>query len=242
VKKYGCAFTTGTPRKPGWNDIAARFSTDRDCLAAFVALQAAEVLAGAKPSNLVSMVKKRPPCGRDFRALWKEHGPGLIVESSLEARELIDRGNSLLLLLYDRGSLKRLLSRRNVVILLRRAGYPRDIDVESVLDELQIRLSSGKFPHEIGILLGYPLKDVVGFMGWARLRFSFQGPWKIYGNPRQSLLLAETHLRCRYHMSLQLVTGADPYQRLRTRQADPGFANTPERAFFCNSIENDFHF
>jgi hypothetical protein len=41
MKKYGYAVPTRTLRKPAWNDIAARFSTDRDCLAAFVALQAA---------------------------------------------------------------------------------------------------------------------------------------------------------------------------------------------------------
>jgi hypothetical protein len=232
MNKYGFVFPTITPRKPAWYDIAARCSTDRDCLAAFVALKAAEVLDGAKPSNLVSMVNRRPPCGRDFRALWREHGPGLIAESCLEARELIDRGNSLLLLLYDHNSLKRLLSHRNVVILLRRSGYKGEINVQSVLDELQIRLSAGKFPHEIGILLGYPLKDVAGFMGWSRLPFSCQGPWKMYGDPRESLLLAETHLRCQRHMLHQLVSGANPYERLRKRQVDPGLANMPERASF----------
>ena len=242
MKKYGYAVPTRTLRKPAWNDIAARFSTDRDCLAAFVALRAAEVLEGIKPSNLVNMVNRRPPCGRDFRSLWKEHGPALMRESRLEALELIDRGDSLLLLLYDRDSLERLLSRSNVVILLRRAGYAGDFDVDSILNELQSRLSSGKFPHEIGILLGYPLKDVVGFMGWARLPLSCQGPWKIYGNPQQSLLLAETHRECRCRMSQCLISGASPLERLRARPISTAVVNKLETpSFFRHSIESDFH-
>jgi hypothetical protein len=67
---------------------------------------------------------------------------------------------------------------------------------------------------------------------WAGRGFLYacQGPWKIYGNPGRACC------------SLKPIANADAmsanwfpaltYERLRTRQADPGFANLPERASF----------
>ncbi|PDW02399.1 DUF3793 family protein [Candidatus Viridilinea mediisalina] len=42
-------------------------------------------------------------------------------------------------------------------------------------------------PHEIGLALGYPVKDVLGFMGWLPLDCSGCCGWRIYGDPEQSL-------------------------------------------------------
>lgn len=239
--KKGCTFTTRKPGKPVWNDIAAQYPADRDCLAAFIALNTAEVLDGAKPSSLVNLANRRHPCGRNFYALWKEHGSGLIGGSRLKVLELVDRGDSLLLLLYDYGSLERLLSGSVIKTLLRKSGYTGNLNVESVLYQLQTRLSTSDFPHEIGILLGYPLKDVAGFMGWGRLPFSCQGPWKIYGDPRESLMLAETHRQCRCLMSRQLISGCNPHECLRARPAGTGFGTMPGPSFSRLAIENDYH-
>lgn len=239
--KKDCDNTTRKQKRPVWNDIAARFPQERDCLAAFIALKTAEVLDGVKPSSLVNLANNCHPCGRNFYALWKEHGSGLMGESRLKVLELIDRGDSLLLLLYNRDSLERLLSKPVIKTLLRKTGYTGDMDVQSVLNQLQARLSTNKFPHEIGILLGYPLKDVAGFMGWGRLPFSCQGPWKIYGDPRESLLLAETHRQCRCLMSHQLISGCNPHECLRTGPAGTGFDKMPGFSFSRQVIENDYH-
>lgn len=41
----------------------------------------------------------------------------------------------------------------------------------------------GSFPHEIGLMLGYPPEDVVGFIQSAGKDAKAQGLWKVYGNP-----------------------------------------------------------
>ncbi|WP_255396957.1 DUF3793 family protein [Geobacter sp. DSM 9736] len=58
-------------------------------------------------------------------------------------------------------------------------------NLEKTLSDLKSHLTGKSFPHEIGIFLGYSLKDVIGFMGWAPLPFTCQGPWKIFGDPYQ---------------------------------------------------------
>jgi hypothetical protein len=167
--------TVARPR-PMWQELSRQFPDDRDCLACYLALETAEVLEGVKPANLVNVVNKPRSCGRNIYVLWKNQGSALLQHSGLEAIEFVDRGDSVLLFLYRRSELMALLARRSVAIILRKAGYTDPANLEKTLVQLQARFSKGDFPHEIGVFLGYPLKDVIGFMGWAQLPFSSQGP------------------------------------------------------------------
>ena len=36
------------------------------------------------------------------------------------------------------------------------------------------------FPHEMGILLGYPIEDVLGFMEQKGKNYLYSGYWKVY--------------------------------------------------------------
>jgi Protein of unknown function (DUF3793) len=197
-------------RRPVWQELSRRFVDDRECLAAFLALEGAEILDGVKPANMVNVANRRRPCGRNLYQLWKRHGEILLRESGLKARELADRGDSLLLFIYQPEALKLLLARKSVAVILQKAGYDEPGDPEKILAELQLRLAGGGFPHEIGVVLGYPLKDVIGFMGWARLEFTCQGPWKIFGDPRESLRLAAAFQHCRSQMAGRLACGTPP--------------------------------
>lgn len=222
-------------RKPLWTEIADKFPHDRDCLAAFLAFEAAEVLAGAKPSALINLPDRIRGCGKNFYSIWKEHGQDLINESPLEAKILVERPGSLLLLLFDRTALNKLLSHKIALAMLKRAGYAEKSDLDSLLSILSARFEMVSVPHEIGIILGYPLKDVAGFMGLSRREFSFQGPWKIYGNPSESLKLAETHRQCRCRMVGRLLSGCGPYLCLGTSYRYGGLRG---QEYFCSPNEN----
>lgn len=198
--------------QPHWQSLAARFPAGRDCLVSFLAYESAEILAGAKPANLINLVDRPHPCGRNFYRLWQECGAELLAHSGLVGRVLVDRGDSLLLLVYA----PPLLAKPATRAMLRRACYPDLNEPAAVLDQLQERCRSGHgFPHEIGVFLGYPLKDVAAFLGWVALPFATQGPWKIYGQPEQSLRLAATHRRCRNRMARRLATCVTPFACLR---------------------------
>jgi hypothetical protein len=99
--------------------------------------------------------------------------------------------------------------------MLARRGYREPANLAATLAQLQGRVRAASFPHEIGIFLGYPLKDVLAFMGEIDLPFACQGPWKIYGNPRQSLELAACYRQCRCRMALRLTACGDPAECLR---------------------------
>ncbi|HEY7745949.1 MAG TPA: DUF3793 family protein [Desulfuromonadales bacterium] len=225
-----------TERRPFWHDVAGRFADERECLASFLALEAAEVLDGEKPANLINVANRRRACGRNLYRMWQRHGATLLRQGGLVARELADRGDSLLLLLYRPQTLAALLSRPNVVGFLRKAGYSNPADLQTSLAELQSRISVAGFPHEIGVFLGYPLKDVAGFMGWAPLPFTCQGPWKIYGDPTGSLGLAETFRQSRCRMARRLARCATPVDCLQVVGSSAG------NLLFGERNENEYHY
>lgn len=200
--------------RPIWQEVASRFSDPQECLASFLALEAAEVIEGAKPANLVSVANRRRPCGSNPYELWRHWGGAVLDGSGLAALELADRRDSVLLLLYSPSAMERLLQRANVSAVLKRVGYAEVEDTESVLDQLAARMGDAGFPHEIGVFLGYPLKDVAAFMGWVSIPFACQGPWKIYGDPRESLRLAETFRCCRKRMAERLNCCVSPFECL----------------------------
>lgn len=200
-----------------WYDLARNFPDTRDCFAAYLALEGAEVVEGEKPGNLVNLVNRNRYCGLNPYRLWKEHGTALLAGTGLKAMEMVDRGGSLLLYLYREDLLERLLQRKGVAIILQRQGYDTPTDLRPTLRQLRRRAAEGAFPHEIGIFLGYPLKDVLAFMGHIRLAFSCQGPWKMYGDPSASLELACRYRECRCRMAGRLRASAAPADCLKAR-------------------------
>ncbi len=204
-----------TATQPHWQDLARRFPKEKECLATFLAFEGAEILAGSKPANLANLTNRPHPCGQNLYRLWQRHGDALLACSGLAARILVDRGSSLLLMLYDPTLLAKRLSLPASKAMLRRAGYDVTGGTATLLDQLEQRChNQAGFPHEIGIFIGYPLKDVAAFLGWVKLPFTAQGPWKIYGRAEKSLALAEEHRRCRHHMLCRLQRGCSPRECL----------------------------
>ncbi len=207
---------SGSNHQPqSWRSLVLRFSNDRACLAAFLALETAEILEQKKPANLVNLVNRDQACGRNLYRLWKEHGLAILEGSGLAVRVMADRGSSLLLMFYRPSDLEVLLQTKAARVFLTRCGYPNLEDLDASLDHLASRVSSDSFPHEVGIFLGYPFKDVAGFLGWAPLPYTCQGPWKIYGNPTRSLELAQVHRDCRERMARRISACSNPFKYLK---------------------------
>jgi hypothetical protein len=178
-------------------------------------MESAEILEGLKPANLVNITNREQPCGRNLYQLWLKWGDNLLAPSGLKVRVLRLSTDSLLLFVYHEKTLTSLVAERRVATMLKKAGYPCPENLEVTLEELEKRIGEGSFPHEVGIFLGYPLKDVAAFMGWAAIPFTCQGPWKIYGDPRLSLQLAERHRDCRRRMAWQMASCDNPLRFLR---------------------------
>lgn len=219
---------------PSSQQILRRFSNPLDCLTAYLMLECAEVLAGVKPANLISLVNRNQLCGRNLYQLWQSYHEELAARlPDLTIRVLQTRERALLLLCYNNDQLERHMAHAGIRTLLRKAGYEANSSIEAQLGELSRRIESkGSFPHEIGLFIGYPAKDVAAFMGLIKLPFTCQCLWKIYGNPDQSLGLAEQFRCCRQRMSAILATGKQTALQL----------DTSSHPFFCHLVESDYQF
>lgn len=95
--------------------------------------------------------------------------------------------------IYRRAMLERDLSCHEASNLLELLGYDTG-SVEKCLSRLLERLSEDNFPHEIGLFLGYPLCDVIGFMEKKKCLFS--GLWKVYGNVEETKRVFMAYQNC----------------------------------------------
>lgn len=138
----------------------------------------APTLVGVKPASLISHVYDR---AETIQRQLDEVVSALALQG-IELAVLRDDGKRLLLYVFRRALLKHALSQEGVASFLTRKQYPIN-DVDALLENLQTRLSRQEgFPHEIGIFLGYPLEDVLGFIQNQGRHFKYSGIWKVYGD------------------------------------------------------------
>lgn len=90
------------------------------------------------------------------------------------------------ILFINKDCLNKHLSNIKVINFLKFLNYPPEFSTNSALSHLVSKLEGDTFPDEIGIFLGYPLKDVVGFMGYGNYKFYNTKYWRIYGDPKPS--------------------------------------------------------
>lgn len=102
-------------------------------------------------------------------------------------------------LLFRRKWLEHTMGQSDTASMMRQFGY-RDLSFRYILRELAERYKRfmeqlGAFPHEIGLLLGYPLEDVSGFILNKGKNFLYSGYWKVYSNPAGTMKLFEQYDR-----------------------------------------------
>ncbi len=208
--------------RTSWLDLTGNFPDERDCLASFLALEAAEVLAGVKPANLVQLRNRRQPCGRNLYNLWQLHSDSLLADSPLQGLAMRQKENGNLMLFYVPELLRSHLQRPETGAFLSRLGYPAPGNLQATLTELLYRFQTeADMPHEIGIFLGYPLKDVAGFMGCSNKPCTACRQWRIYGDPAPSLALGDCYSACRRDMASRLIEASDPVALLHTIPKPP---------------------
>lgn len=89
-------------------------------------------------------------------------------------------------LFFNPISLNNTLIEHKNLNFLKKLGYPNLYNLKEYLDYIIEKMKMGHIPDEIGIFLGYPLKDVIGFMGHPSLKLTKINGWRVYGDTRIS--------------------------------------------------------
>lgn len=120
-----------------------------------------------------------------WEKLWK-----MLKESPVRCIPLYIDGNKELLLLYRQERLEAHLKEKKNKDFLNCCGY-LDVSVAAVIGRLKERyedyvLRGAPFPHELGIVLEYPVEDVMGFIEHRGKNCLLEKYWKVYHNLEQA--------------------------------------------------------
>ena len=162
--------------------------------------QCAPTFAGVKPANMFRF----DPRGAKAETLGRVLTKLPFITGMLESRGLglfvlkrCMRTDSLLLLVYRKKRLAELISVPENRTFLTGRGYHPGRGTQALLEEFSGRICLEKdFPHEIGLLLGYPLYDVEGFIENGGRGCTAQTLWKTYGDPEGAKKSCAVYRKC----------------------------------------------
>ena len=158
-------------------------------------------LASIKTANLFGVKKDKIEDINDEIRLVNEQ----IEDKGVETIILKEDENRVLVYVCRKDKLAEDLNRPGVKHFLRKYGYETN-EVEYSIERLKYRIKeSDEFPHEIGLFLGYPLGDVIGFIDNGGKNSKCTGCWKVYCNQCQAVKIFAQFNKCK-----------EVYQRLWT--------------------------
>lgn len=148
---------------------------NHDRLETQIALQCAPLLTGVKISNLLTVT-----------SAGNQEVMGLFEGTAISCYLLYGSSDKTTFLLYSRSGLMEYLAKEDIKSLMGRFGY-HALKLERILERVSEKYTAhmdgnSGFPHEIGLLLGYPSADVLGFIQNNGRNYLCTGYWKVYSN------------------------------------------------------------
>lgn len=157
--------------------------------------QCAPTLVGVKPASLFRYQPGPSDEGRVPLERWRE----ALAQRGIQVQVLkaCPRTGACMICLYREAWLERILCQPEIRSFLGQRGYPPEEGCREMLDRLSQRLClEEEYPHEIGVFLGYPLEDVVGFIRHRGRNFTCCGMWKVYGDAATAQRRFDCYRRC----------------------------------------------
>lgn len=139
-----------------------------------LALYCSPVFERIKPSNLFSLSNYKYDVDSLIRGWNKDFNKYGIYFKILSTRA---RTSSIFCFRED--LLNKFINTNETKCFLKSCGYDTN-SIDICTDCLKDRLCQKDFPHEIGLLLGYPYEDVMGFIENQGKNYLCSGYWKVY--------------------------------------------------------------
>lgn len=149
-----------------------------------LALQSAPLLAGEKISNLIIV------SSRYANAVIE-----MFRSTEISFFMISHTKEKVIFLLYKKAELVSYLKQNKVKQFFTNAGY-ETIELDEILITVSEKyenylMGKASFPHELGLLLGYPIEDVYGFINNNGKNFLYTGYWKVYYDLSDKLKIFE---------------------------------------------------
>lgn len=137
-----------------------------------------QVLAGIKPASTITLKKDKD----NSYDKWYKYGIDFVKSLNLSFVELRECSNGIVIMIYDEEVLRKHIFNKEAKKFLVKLGYYADEDVTLYVKKLRDRYKKFKCPHELGLFLGIPIKDVEDFMECTGKKCLLCGYWKVYND------------------------------------------------------------
>ncbi len=152
----------------------------------------APALCGIKPASLFSMNSKCFSSGKEKLRAWRP----FFSKSKRYFVPLKKSEGRILFFVFDKNLLEKICRDSRNLTYLKSKGYQVEKGFNLILSQLLHRLACQKdFPHEVGLFLGYPLTDVIGFEENSSA-CKYSGFWKVYGDEQGALRKMNLYKTC----------------------------------------------
>lgn len=184
-----------------------------------IALQCAPLITGIKISNLLIVSSKEA-----------ESVPYILRRTGIVFFRLAKMEDRITFLVFRREELAHYLQDSDVMHILGCLGY-RDLSLRGILMTFAKRYQTyanvgAGFPHEMGLLLGYPVEDVEGFIKHKGQNFLYSGYWKVYKDVPAKKRLFQSFENSQKDVVSLLADGVDIWRIIQLYQK----ANKPQIA------------
>ena len=149
------------------------------------------VILGSKPAEIINV----PGSKEDKKIKLSQIEAFFSNCSRITYRIITTHDGGKRVLFINEKSMEKVLVNKRCINFLKFVGYSSDYELNDYMDELVFRLQSEEFPHEIGVFLGYPLKDVLVFMGYGKNELVEVKNWRIYGDKEISYEVYNNFMR-----------------------------------------------
>lgn len=174
----------------------------------------APVLCALKPTFLTCFSQRSLVDDTNYLEVWKACAVELTAMIPLEYVILNESDCGVQVLFYDKVQLAAVLADESIRAFIDSYGYSDCRTVLEFLSVLRARYLNPGFPHEIGVFLGYPLKDVLGFVEKGPQAAVACGRWKVYGETCHSLTLMQNYELAEELFKLYMKNNINPLERI----------------------------
>jgi hypothetical protein len=196
-----------------------------DYLLCLIVYHFSPVLATEKPAVLLTFGNERV---RRLNDVWCENRHRIPRTENFQFYELRHTPERTTVLFYQPRRLQKILREKASAQYLAACGYRKTLTLATALADLKKRFQQG-CPHEIGIFLGIPLPDVLGFIENGGKKALAQGCWKIYHDPAPKLALFARYQEAKHSFIRFLMAGNHPVEYLACQSKRLSIFKTAEQ-------------
>ena len=151
-------------------------------------------LAGLKTANMFSCEYASPEKLRQDVISFNRR----FACKGIQAVALKKADNKALMYVYRPSKLKKDLESASACKILSEYGYDRTSPGRCIVRLSERLKTCGSFPHEIGLFLGYPMTDVLGFIeGKEHLSVGY---WKVYSHVKNCQHTFDKYHKCTHEL------------------------------------------